>query len=132
MRRETVGAADWHRRLFEQEPENYRLRRYDQEQWDVMFFMQGRIEMLLRDVREGLPARTMRVFIDGDNHPGDSNAGVVIPPGVAHALRVEGSEDAVMVYGTSTTFRAEFEGRIASEVETSDLPQSWQQFLQSK
>ena len=43
---------------------------------------------------------------------------VVIPPGVAHAIRVEGSEDVIMVYGTSTSFRPEFEGRIASEIET--------------
>ena len=121
--------ADWHRRLFIDEPENYRLRRYDQEQWDVMFFVQGRVEMLLRDLREGLPTRTMRFYIDGDNHPGDSNVGVVVPPGVAHALRVEGSEDAVMVYGTSTAFHPEFEGRIASEVEAASLPESWRRFL---
>ena len=34
-----------------------------------------------------------------------------------------------MVYGTSTSFQAEFEGRIASEVETLQLPESWQKFL---
>ena len=34
-----------------------------------------------------------------------------------------------MVYGTSTSFQAEFEGRIASEVETAPLPESWQKFL---
>jgi hypothetical protein len=34
-----------------------------------------------------------------------------------------------MVYGTSTTFHPEFEGRIASEVETAKLPESWQMFL---
>ena len=127
-----ISAADWHRRLFQDEPENYRLRRYDQEQWDVMFFVQGRVEMLLRDVRDGLPFRIMHFYIDGDNHPSDSNVGVVIPPGVAHALRVEGSEDAVMVYGTSTIFHPEFEGRIASDVETSKLPESWQGFLAEK
>jgi hypothetical protein len=48
---------------------------------------------------------------------------------VAHAIRVEGTEDVIMVYGTSTVFRPEFEGRIASEVETAALPKSWQKFL---
>jgi dTDP-4-dehydrorhamnose 3,5-epimerase-like enzyme len=123
------SATDWHRRLFVEEPGNYSLRRYDHEQWDVMFFVQGRIEMILHDVRDGLSRRTMRFYIDGDNHPSASNVGVVIPPGVAHALRVEGGEDAIMVYGTSTVFHPEFEGRIASEVETAELPESWKQFL---
>jgi hypothetical protein len=48
---------------------------------------------------------------------------------VAHAIRVEGSEDVIMVYGTSTSFRPEFEGRIASEVESAILPEAWQKFL---
>ena len=94
-----------------------------------MFFVQGRAEMILREARAGLPPRTMRLFIDGDDHRGPNNAAVVIPPGVAHAVRVEGSEDLIMVYGTSTSFRAEFEGRIASEVETASLPEPWQRFL---
>jgi hypothetical protein len=34
-----------------------------------------------------------------------------------------------MIYGTSTIFRPEFEGRIASEIETVPLPDSWQKFL---
>jgi len=102
---------------------------YEAEQWDVMFFLQGRLEMILRDVRAGLLPRIMRFFIDGDNHRGANNVGVVIPPGVAHALRVEGSEDAIMVYGTSTAFRPEFEGRVASEIETAQLPDSWKGFL---
>jgi dTDP-4-dehydrorhamnose 3,5-epimerase-like enzyme len=121
--------ADWMRRLFEKEPENYSLRRYGDEQWDVMFFVEGVAEMILRDVRAGLPSRTMRFFIDGDNHPGVNNVGVVVPAGVAHAIRVEGSEDVIMVYGTSTSFKAEFEGRIASDVETAGLPESWSRFL---
>ena len=121
--------ADWLRRCFVDEPENYSLRRYEHEQWDVMFFVQGIAEMILRDVRVGLPARTMRFFVDGDNHRGANNVGIVVPPGVAHAIRVEGSEDVIMVYGTSTPFRPEFEGRIASEVETATLPESWQGFL---
>jgi len=124
-----TAPADWLRRCFIEEPENYSLRRYEHEQWDVMFFVQGVAEMILRDVRAGLPARTMRLFVDGDNHRGANNAGVVVPPGVAHAIRVEGSEDVIMVYGTSTSFQADFEGRIASEVETAGLPESWARFL---
>jgi dTDP-4-dehydrorhamnose 3,5-epimerase-like enzyme len=122
-------AADWLRRLFIKEPENYSLRRYDEEQWDVMFFLQGRAEMILCDIRAGFPRRIMRFFIDGDNHRSKNNIGVVIPPGVAHAVRVEGSEDVIMVYGTSTVFAPEFEGRIASEIETAELPQGWREFL---
>jgi dTDP-4-dehydrorhamnose 3,5-epimerase-like enzyme len=121
--------ADWMRRLFVEEPENYSLRRYAHEQWDVMFFVQGVAEMILRDARAGLPTRTMRFFVDGDNHPGANNVGIVVPAGVAHAIRVEGSEDVIMVYGTSTSFQPEFEGRIASEVETAPLPESWSRFL---
>jgi dTDP-4-dehydrorhamnose 3,5-epimerase-like enzyme len=122
-------SAEWMRRVFVEEPENYSLRRYDHEQWDVMFFVQGVAEMILRDVRAGLPARTMRFFIDGDDHPGANNVGIVVPAGVAHAIRVEGSEDLIMVYGTSTSFKPEFEGRIASDVETAALPKSWERFL---
>lgn len=121
--------ADWFRRVFVEEPENYALRRYADEQWDVMFFVQGVAEMILRDVRAGMPQRTMRFIVDGDNHRSSNNVGIVVPPGVAHAIRVEGSEDVIMVYGTSTSFRPEFEGRIAAEVETAALPDSWQRFL---
>src|ERR1700682_2252629 len=128
---EGTKPEDWMRRLFVDEPENYALRRYAHEQWDVMFFVQGVAEMILRDVRAGLPTRTMRFFVDGDNHPGANNVGIVVPPGIAHAIRVEGSEDVIMVYGTSTSFHAEFEGRIASEIETAQLPESWQKFLGS-
>ena len=128
---EGTAAADWFRRLFVEEATNYSLRRYEQEQWDVMFFVQGVAEMILRDVREGMRSRTMHFFVDGDDHRGANNAGIVIPPGVAHALRGEGSEDLIMVYGTSTSFRPEFEGRIASEIETASLPESWQRFLAS-
>ena len=122
-------AADWLRRVFVDEPENYSLRRYDEEQWDVMFFLQGRVEMILCDIRAGFPRRVMRFFVDGDNHRSNNNVGIVIPPGVAHALRAEGAEDLIMVYGTSTVFHPEFEGRIASEVESAELPESWQRFL---
>ncbi|HEU0208999.1 MAG TPA: hypothetical protein VFQ78_08455 [Candidatus Udaeobacter sp.] len=126
---EEGAAADWLRRLFLDEPENYSLRCYDDEQWDVMFFLQGRVEMILCDIRVGVPRRVMRFFVDGDNHPSNNNAGVIVPPGVAHAIRVEGGEDVIMVYGTSTVFHPEFEGRIVSEVESADLPESWQRFL---
>jgi len=119
----------WMRRLFVEEPKNYALRRYAHEQWDVMFFVQGAAEMILHDVRAGLPTRTMRFFVDGDNHPGGNNVGIVVPPGVAHAIRVEGSEDVIMVYGTSTSFQPEFEGRIASDIETATLPDDWAKFL---
>jgi dTDP-4-dehydrorhamnose 3,5-epimerase-like enzyme len=126
---EDSDAIDWLRRLYVDEPGNYSARSYDNEQWDVMFFVQGRVEIILCDIRAGLPRRAMRFFVDGDNHRSDNNVGVIIPPGVAHAIRVEGTEDAVMVYGTSTVFRPEFEGRIASEVENAALPESWQKFL---
>lgn len=122
-------AEKWFRRLFALQTENYSLRPYDSEQWDMMFFVQGRAEIILRDVRAGLPSRVMRFFVDGDNHRSHNNAGVIIPAGVAHAIRVEGSEDVIMVYGTSTMFQPEFEGRIASEIETADLPESWRIFL---
>lgn len=120
-------AAEWMQQLFGESPSA--LPSYDREQWDMMFFVQGRVELLLSDIRAGLPRRTMRVFIDGDNHRGPNNAGVIVPPGVAHALRVEGGEDAIMVYGTSTVFHPGFEGRIASEIETAELPESWRSFL---
>ncbi|MDQ6626100.1 MAG: hypothetical protein M3Y69_08180, partial [Verrucomicrobiota bacterium] len=122
---------EWFARLFTAEPPDYALRRYAEEQWDIMFFVQGVAEMILREARVGLPMRTMRLFIDGDNHRGANNVGVVIPAGVAHAIRVEGSEDLMMVYGTSTSFRADFEGRIASGVETATLPDEWDSFLQA-
>jgi dTDP-4-dehydrorhamnose 3,5-epimerase-like enzyme len=122
-------AAEWLRRLFVDEPENYSLRRYDDEQWDVMFFLQGRVEIILCDIRAGLPKGVMRFFVDGDNHRSSNNVGIVVPPGVAHAIRAEGAEDVIMVYGTSTVFHPEFEGRIASEVETAELPKEWQEFL---
>lgn len=126
---EGTSAADWIRRTFLDESANYSLRRYAEEQWDVMFVVQGVAEMILHDVRDGLPTRTMRFIIDGDNHRSGDNVSVVIPPGVAHAIRTEGSEDLIMIYGTSTSFRPEFEGRIASDVETALLPESWQKFL---
>ncbi len=124
-----VAPHEWFQRLFVAEPANFSLRPYDAEQWDVMFFVQGRVEMILREARAGMPARTMRFFVEGDNHRGPNNVAVIIPAGVAHALRVEGSEDVIMVYGTSTSFDPAAEGRIASDVETAQLPNEWQKFL---
>jgi dTDP-4-dehydrorhamnose 3,5-epimerase-like enzyme len=126
---DNTDSVDWMRRLYVDEAEDYSARRYDHEQWDVMFFVQGRVEMILCDIRAGLPRRVMRFFVDGDNHRSNNNVGVVIPPGVAHAIRVEAGEDVIMVYGTSTVFHSEFEGRIASEVESAALPESWRKFL---
>ena len=119
----------WFRRLFVDEPENYALRPYTREQWDAMFFVQGNVEMLLVDERAGLPRRVMRFIVEGDDRRGANNAGIVIPAGVAHALRVEGSADAIMVYGTSTQFDPAFEGRIADDVEKAPLPPEWEKFL---
>ena len=47
----------WFQRLFVTEPQNYALRPYDQEQWDVMFFIQGICEMFLIDERAGMPRK---------------------------------------------------------------------------
>src|SRR5205814_9116332 len=52
-------AEKWLRRLFILRPQNYSLRRSDEEQWDVMFFMQGREEMYLCDARGGFSMRIM-------------------------------------------------------------------------
>jgi len=124
--------AAWFQRLFVEEPTNYALRPYEKEQWDAMFFVQGRLEMLLIDERVGMERRTMRFQIDGDNLPGANNVGVVIPAGVAHALRGADSDDLIMVYGTSTRFNPEFEGRIESGVEAAPLPKDWQGYFGSE
>ena len=122
-------AEAWFRRLFVEEPAIYDLRPYDKEQWDAMFFVQGNLEMILVDERVGLPRRVMRFIIEGDDRRGPSNVGVVIPAGVAHALRAEGSVDTIMVYGTSTQFDPAFEGRIADSVERAPLPEDWERYL---
>ena len=123
--------AAWFATLFAGEAPSPALRPYDREQWDVMFFLQGRLDLILCDERAGMPRRVMRLFIDGDNHRGANNAVVVIPPGVAHALRAEGSEDLVMVYGTTTVFSPAFEGRIGNEVEEMPYPPEWAAYLGS-
>jgi dTDP-4-dehydrorhamnose 3,5-epimerase-like enzyme len=121
----------WFEQLYIREPDQFARRPYALEQWDVMFFVQGKIEMLLVDERAGLERRIMRCSIDGDDHRSASNTGVVIPAGVAHALRVEGSTDAIMVYGTSTVFDPAAEGRIADDVERAPLPTSWTRYIES-
>ncbi len=121
----------WLRRLYIEEPGNYSLRPYDKEQWDIMFFVRGIAEIVLVDERAGLSRRVMRFVIDGDDLPGPNNAGVVIPAGVAHAVRSCSSQDLIMVYGTSTTFEPEHEGRIASDIERAPLPDDWEKYLES-
>lgn len=121
----------WLSKLFVAEAEDHSLRPYDREQWDIMYFLQGRLELILSDERAGLPRRRMRLFIEGDNHRGANNVAVVIPPGVAHALRAEGSEDLLMVYGTTTVFTPAFEGRIAGGIESLPLPPEWAAYLGS-
>ncbi|MEI8107736.1 MAG: hypothetical protein WCI46_07955 [Verrucomicrobiota bacterium] len=126
---ENTTAEAWFARLYQAEPVDFTLRPYDREQWDAMFFVQGNVEMLLVDERAGMARRTMRFLIEGDDQSGPHNAGVVIPAGVAHALRVEGADDAIMVYGTSTEFQPSFEGRIADGVERAALPAEWVTYL---
>ncbi|QQL45232.1 hypothetical protein [Sulfuriroseicoccus oceanibius] len=119
----------WFQKLFVEEPENYSLRPYANEQWDAMFFPQGICEMFLVDERAGMPRRKMRFVIEGDDKPGDNNAGVVIPAGVAHSLQSLSTKDLIMVYGTSTTFLPENEGRIESGIEGTTMPPDWERYF---
>ena len=119
----------WFRRLFIEEPQNFALRPYDREQWDAMFFVQGNIEMFLVDERAGMPRRVMRFNIEGDDQRGPNNACAVIPAGVAHAMRVEGSSEAIMVYGTTTIFEPAFEGRLVDSIERPVLPEDWAKYI---
>jgi len=125
------AADQWFRELFIEKPAEFSRRPYDREQWDVMFFLTGICEMILVDEREGLTRRIMRFTICGDSRPGNNNAAVVIPPGVGHALRSIGNEDLIMVYGTSTTFNPEWEGRIESGIENAPLPADWSAYLEN-
>lgn len=127
---EGESPEDWFRKLYVTEPQNYAARPYAWEQWDVMFFLTGICEMLLVDERAGMKRRQMRFTISGDSRPGPDNAAVIIPAGVAHALRNIGNEDLIMVYGTSTTFNPTWEGRIESGVEKAPLPADWQKYLE--
>lgn len=121
--------AGWFQDLYVRNPRDYSRRPYDQEQWDTMFILTSLCEMILVDEREGMPRRTMRFTIAGDSRPGPDNVAVVIPPGVAHALRNIGNEDLLMVYGTSTVFNPDWEGRLESGVEASLLPDDWVEYL---
>lgn len=121
---------EWFMKMYVTEPKNYAARPYDREQWDVMFFLTGICEMLLVDERAGMPRRVMRFTISGDSRPGPDNAAVIIPSGIAHALRNIGNEDLIMVYGTSTTFNPDWEGRMESGVEKAPLPADWERYLE--
>ena len=131
---ESEDPIAWNQNLYPNATKStdYDSRPYDQEQWDAMFFVQGMIEFLLVDERAGMPRNKMRFMIDGDNFPGANNIGLVIPSGVAHALRCASSENVIMVYGTSTTFNPPFEGRMHSEVETCELPSEWDDYFLEK
>lgn len=126
---EGVEPGQWFKELYVEAPGDCSRRPYEREQWDVMFFLTGLCEMILVDEREGLTRRVMRFNISGDSKPGDDNAAVVIPPGVGHALRSIGTEELIMVYGTSTTFNPDWEGRIGSGIENSTLPADWSDYL---
>src|SRR5437660_5232114 len=106
-----MTAEKWLRRLFINQPQNYSLRPYDREQWDIMFFLQGRAEIFLRDVRAGLPARSMRFFAEGDNHRSRTNVGVVMPPGAAPPISAEAAAQETMSTGAATTVKRDFNGR---------------------
>ena len=120
---------NWFQEIFLNNPDDFNRRPYSLEQWDVMFFLTGICEIILVDERQGLTRRMMRFTIHGDSKPGANNAAVVIPPGVAHALRSIGNEDLIMVYGTSTTFNPDWEGRIESGIELAPLPPDWVAYL---
>ena len=125
---EGMAPATWFQKLFVDEPLNVSLRPYEKEQWDVMFFIQGICEMFLIDERVGMPRRKMRFIIEGDDLRGDNNVGVVIPAGVAHAIRCASSQDLIMVYGTSTVFDMANEGRIEHAVESPETPGDWEAY----
>lgn len=124
-----VDPAQWFRRLYLSSEASPSERPYDKEQWDSMFFIRGNVELFLVDERAGMERRIMRFLIEGDDSGGSIHAGVLIPPGVAHAIKVEGSTDAIMVYGTTTVFDPGAEGRIADSIECAELPPEWVAYL---
>jgi len=126
---EGIDPDAWFCQLYVDEKDDMSLRPYEREQWDVMFFVRGLAELILVDERAGMPRKVMHFHIDGDDHAGVDSAGVVIPAGVAHAMRAAGSQDVVMVYGTSTVFDPDAEGRIASSIEKALLPPEWSDYL---
>ena len=123
------GPEEWMEHLYGSHPASALERPYDREQWDVMYLLNGVAEFVFIDERAGLPRRVMRFYVDGYSSPSSDNAGLVIPPGVAHAVRVESSHDIFMVYGTTTVFDPKNEGRIASKIESPRLPNDWEQYL---
>ena len=126
---EGTDPADWFRKLYVEEKDDVSLRPYEREQWDVMFFVRGIVEFILVDERAGMPREVMHFYIDGDDHGGGKGFGLVIPAGVAHAMRSASAQDVVMVYGTSMVFNPDAEGRIASSIEQSLLPSQWSEYL---
>jgi len=121
--------GEWLAGLFSGDGGGVAMRPYDKEQWDAMFFVQGKCEMFLVDERIGFPRKRMRFVIAGDDCPGPDNVGVVIPPGVAHGLLSSSSKDLIMVYGTSTKFHPEAEGRLVSGVERARIPSEWEGYF---
>ncbi len=123
--------AAWFQRQFPAPPAvpDCAARTYDLEQWDMMFLVAGSAEMILIDERAGLERRKLQFFIESRLNRQGESIGVIIPPGVAHALRTESSDDVIMVYGTSTVFEPAAEGRLESGVETADLPADWKRYL---
>ena len=126
---EGTEPSDWFHKLYVDEKDNMTIRPYDREQWDVMFFVSGLVELILVDERVGLPREVMHFHLNGDDRGGGESHGVVIPPGVAHAMRSASSQDVVMVYGTSTVFNPKAEGRITSSIEKALLPAEWIDYL---
>lgn len=121
----------WLRRLYGDPPAPPDTRPYDLEQWDMMFLVAGSVEMILIDERVGLERRQLRFFFESRLNRQGESVGLIIPPGVAHAIRTESSDDVIMVYGTSTVFDPAAEGRIESGIETADLPADWKRYMQS-
>ena len=118
----------WLRRLFVRSPENYSLRRYDDEQWDVMFFLQGTVEMICAMCVPAFPSAScvsssMAIIIAAATMSEWS-----FHPASRTPFAWKAAEDVIMVYGTSTIFQPEFEGRIVSDVESAELPESWRKF----
>ena len=95
-----------------------------------MFFLQGRVEMILCDVRARFAAARHAILHRWRQSSRQQQCGSGrFHPASRTRFASKGAEDVIMVYGTSTIFHPEFEGRIASEIESAELPESWQKFL---
>jgi len=127
---EGEDAERWFRRLYLEA--DAPPRPLDREQWEVMFPVAGSAEIILVDERAGLERRKLRFFLDSDLKANGESVGVIIPPGVAHAIRVEGSTDLLTVYGASTVFNPDAEGRLESGLETLELPPEWEEYLAAR